>query len=126
MDQREAAEETLVIKKEKIQKELLNLKERKLKYDQLQQQLNNTEETQISTTDADSRALPLQGNVVSVSYNVQSAVDAKHNLIVVCETPTESDGNALVPIALKAKETLQVDQLTTLTDKGYHNGGQIA
>jgi Transposase DDE domain len=126
MDQAEAAEQTMVIKKEKVQKELQKLKQRKVKYNQLQEQLNHTEETQISTTDADSRALPLQGNVVSVSYNVQSAVDAKHNLIVVCETTNESDGNALAPMALNAKAILQVEELTILADKGYHHAGQIA
>ena len=125
MDHCEAAEETLVIKKEKIQKELQKLKERKLKYDHLQEQLNHTEETQISTTDADSRALPLQGNVVAVSYNVQSAVDAKHNLAVVCETTNENDGSALAPMAMAAKEVLGSDSLTTLNDKGYHNGAAI-
>jgi len=36
---------------------LQRLTERRVKYDDLQQQLDNTEEKQISTTDTDSRAL---------------------------------------------------------------------
>ena len=126
MDQEQQGQEGLVIKKEKIQQELKKLKQRKIQYNQLQEQLEQSGQTQISTTDADSRALPLQGNVVVVSYNVQSSVDAKHNLIVGCETTNENDGSALAPMAIAAKEILQADQLTTLNDKGYHNGGQIA
>ncbi|HJS54978.1 MAG TPA: hypothetical protein VJ765_10550 [Chitinophagaceae bacterium] len=39
--------------------------------------MDNTEEKQISTSDSDSRALIINKNIVEVSYNSQSAVDAK-------------------------------------------------
>src|SRR6266511_2337475 len=53
-----------------------------VKYDDLQQQLDNTEEKQISTSESDSRALIINKNIVEISYNTQSAVDAKHYLFV--------------------------------------------
>ncbi|MDZ4810190.1 MAG: hypothetical protein SGI96_18285 [Bacteroidota bacterium] len=37
---------------------------------------------QISSTDPDSRSIMIVKNIVEVAYNVQNAVDDKHNLIV--------------------------------------------
>jgi hypothetical protein len=67
----------------------------------------------------------VQGVVVEVSYNIQAAVDNKHNLVVATHTINRNDLNALGAIALEAKENLGVDTLTVLVDKGYHNGREI-
>jgi seryl-tRNA synthetase len=72
----------LIIKKEKIAESLKKLKERSIKYDSLQQQLNSTTAKQISTTDPGSRSILVVKNIVEVAYNVQNAVDDKYNLIV--------------------------------------------
>ena len=72
----------LQIKKEKIAQGLAKLKERTIKYDTLQQQLDNTTDKQISTTDTDSRSIIIVKSIVEVAYNTQNAVDDKHNLIV--------------------------------------------
>jgi len=125
MDSQEDQEESLKIRKEKVEQELLKLKERKIKYNKLQEQLNQTKDTQISTVDADSRALPIHRTIIEVAYNVQSAVDAKHNLIVVCGTTNETDYIALAPMAVAAKETMETETLTVLADKGYHYGKGI-
>ena len=60
-----------------------------------------------------------------MSYNIQAAVDSKHNLVVATHTINRNDLNALGAIALEAKENLQVENLTVLVDKGYHNGREI-
>ena len=65
-----------------IQEKLRYFQNNKINYELLQEQLKQSGETQISTTDADSKALLVQGQVVEVSYNVQAAVDDKHNLVV--------------------------------------------
>lgn len=104
------------------------LAERKLKYEDLKQQLQDSNQTQISTTDPDARALPLHMRIVEVGYNLQSAVDAKHNLIVDYEVINKNDHRALAPMALKAKSSLGLeksDTLTVLADKGYHTGEQM-
>jgi hypothetical protein len=62
---------------------------------------------------------------VAVSYNVQTAVDAKHKLIVVCEAANEGDNNALAAMSIKAKEGLRVNELTVLADTYCHNGNEI-
>lgn len=59
-----------------------HLKKNKLRYEVLEEKLKASGEPQISTTDEDSRALLVQGQVVEVSYNIQATVDSKHNLVV--------------------------------------------
>jgi len=104
------------------------LDKRKTKYDNLQQQLDATVETQISTSDPDTRALPLHMRIVQVGYNLQSAVDAKHKLIAEYDVTNKNDNRALAPMALKTREALNLkdsDKLTVLADKGYHTGDQL-
>jgi hypothetical protein len=45
--------------------------------------------------------------VVEVSYNIQAAVDNKHNLVVATHTINRNDLNALGAIALEAKQNLK-------------------
>ena len=117
----------LQLKKDKIAVGLAKLKERTIKYDTLQQQLNNTEDKQISTADPDSRSIIIVKNIVEVAYNTQNAVDDKHNLIVHAQATT-NDGKALHKAAVQAKENLQLqkqDTLMVLADKGYHTGAEL-
>ena len=104
------------------------LNERRAKYEDLQNRLDNSDQTQISTSDPDARALPLHMRIVEVGYNIQSAVDDKHNLIVDYQVTNKNDHRALAPMALKSKQALQLaegDILTVLADKGYHTGEQL-
>ena len=111
-----------------IDKKLKKVRVRKEKYENLKKQLEESGETQISTTDADARSLPLNMNMVEVGYNIQSAVDDKHNLIVDYEVTNKTDINALSPMAIKSKNALAIredETLTILADKGYYKGEQI-
>ena len=103
----------LQIKKEKITQGLAKLKERTIKYDTLQQQLDNTTDKQISTTDADSRSIIIVKSIVEVAYNTQNAVDDKHNLIVHTQATNTNDGKALHKAATQAKQNLQLKNKTT-------------
>ena len=131
LDKQEAASangDELQIKKEKIAEGLKKLKERTIKYDSLQEQLNNTEDKQISTTDADSRSIIIVKSIVEVAYNTQNAVDDKHNLIVHTGATNTNDGKALHKAAIQAKENLQLQKEETimvLADKGYHTGAEL-
>lgn len=69
------------------EKELLKSKiklqqDRRKKYETLDTELKNSNDTQISLTDKDSRALMLTNNVSGVEYAVQAAFDSKHKLLV--------------------------------------------
>ncbi len=120
--------DALEIKREKIKQGLEKLKERTIKYDSLQQQLNNTTDKQISTTDADSRSILITKSIVEVAYNVQNVVDDKHNLVVQTQATNTNDGKALYKAATQAKQNVQLQKDETiilLADKGYHTGAEL-
>ena len=123
LDQNDIQENPVAIKN--IQQKIERLKQNKIKYELLEEELKNSGEPQISTTDADARALLVQGQVVEVSYNIQAAVDSKHNLVVATHTINRNDKNALAAIALEVKENLALETFTVLVDKGYHNGREL-
>jgi transposase len=130
LDQQEQADdkEELQLKKERIAEGLAKLKERTIKYDDLQNQLDATDDKQISTTDCDSRSILITKSIVEVAYNVQNAVDDKHNLIVHTRATNINDGKALHNAAAQAKENLQIPkekELMVLADKGYHTGAEL-
>ena len=81
---------------------------------------------QVSTTDPESRALILHRNIVEVSYNTQTAVDSRHNLIIHYQATNKNDFKALFPTALAAKKVLGKKSITVLADKGYFNGEQLS
>jgi transposase len=128
LDKEENTSDELIVKKEKIKLGLEKLKERTIKYDRLQQQLNDTDDRQISTTDSDSRSIIIVKSIVEVAYNTQNAVDDKHNLIVHTQATNTNDGKALHKAAVQAKQNLQLkqeDKLMVLADKGYHTGAEL-
>jgi radical SAM protein with 4Fe4S-binding SPASM domain len=121
LDQSENQPEKVKDVKEKLER----LAHNKINYELIKKQLEESGEPQVSTTDADARALLVQGQVVEISYNMQAAVDEKHKLVVAQHVINRNDRNALSDIALEAKENLQVEFITILSDKGYHNGGEL-
>src|SRR5262245_66384314 len=61
-----------------------------------------------------------------VGYNVQTAVDVEHHLIVAHEvTNVGHDRTQLVPMALRAQEATGNKEITVLADRGYFNGDQV-
>jgi hypothetical protein len=63
----------------------------------------------------------------TVGYNVQSAVDTKHHLIVTHEvTNIGIDKGQLSSMAAQARDALDAETIEVLADKGYFNGEEIA
>jgi len=88
-------------------------------------QLDASGETQISQTDPDSRTMKVRTGT-DVCYNAQTAVDAKHNLIVAIAVTNEAtDRNWLSPMAIEAKDTLDVETLNVVADKGYSSAREV-
>jgi transposase len=59
------------------------------------------------------------------AYNVQTAVDAKTGLIVAHEVTVEAtDNRSLWPMAQRAAEAVEAEELHVLADAGYSNGAQ--
>ena len=87
--------------------------------------LEQSDETQLSRTDADARLLSKNGQVVA-GYNVQIAVDDKHKLIVASEVVNDgNDTGQLDKMAKAAKDILGAETLTALADTGYYNGAAL-
>lgn len=94
-------------------------------YKQIQKQLHDSGESQISLTDPDAKSVVLHRNIVNVGYNIQAGCDAKHKLFINNDTGTVNDTHALSPMALDAKKLLGVNQMDCLTDKGYTTGSHL-
>lgn len=111
--------------KGKIEKEIAKQHARKGKYEAMQQQLKQTGDTQISTSDPESRLLITRNNITEVAYNVQTTVDAKHCLPIDFKVTNVNDSKAMGDMTLRASDILQTNEFTALYDKGYHTGSEL-
>jgi len=60
------------------------------------------------------------------AYNVQSAVDVRHGVIVAhAVTEEATDNRSLQPMAEAARDALGVETLKVVADAGYSNGAQV-
>ncbi len=108
-----------------LESKIEHLKDRQDRHSQLLQEIEESGETQVSLTDADSRSMA-KSPKAPVSYNVQTAVDEKHKLIVTQDvTNAVTDRDQLSKIAIQAKETLGVEKLKVVADMGYSHGKEI-
>jgi transposase len=77
-------------------------------------------------TDPDSRMMKTNNNGCDICHNVQIAVDDKHHFVVAVDVTSQAvDKEQLHNISSQAKENLQVDEITTLADKGYYSALQF-
>jgi transposase len=121
--------------KEEVEKTLKVLKERRIEYQNHQNQLQKakeqggtTEDLQISTVDPDARQLSFKGSHTAVGYNIQTVGDAKNSLVAHFEVTNVFDLYALSGLAIDAKTALSLnaqDSLKALADAGYHLGSEL-
>jgi hypothetical protein len=86
-----------------------------------------TEDKQISLTDPDARSMATSGRGSGiVGYNVQSAVDTKHHLIVAHEvTNVGPDRGQLSNMSEQARSAVGSERIDVVADRGYFNGEEI-
>ena len=111
--------------KQIIENEIKKQNDRKDNYENMDRHLTNSGESQISTSDPDSRQLMIRNNISEVAYNVQTVVDAKHYLPIDYKVTNENDSKAMSGMLRRAKTILQTTDFTALYDKGYHTGSEI-
>jgi len=111
--------------RQEVEQKIATQKERRKEYNAIEKQLQDSGQSQISTTDPDAKSVVLHRNVVNVGYNIQAGCDSKHKLFVNNDTGSVNDTHALADMALDAKDLLEVEQMNTLTDKGYTTGVHI-
>lgn len=112
---------------EQIEAALKKLKARKEKFEKLQKRIEI--EGEVSTIDPESRLMKQGGDArrLDVCYNVQTAVDAKHHLIVDFKVIDRSDDHGnLTSMLKKSKKVMGCESLIVLADKGYYDGMDIA
>ena len=66
-----------------------------------------------------------RNNISEVAYNVQTVVDAKHNLPIDYKVTNENDTRALSGMLRRTRIILGTPNFTALYDKGYHTGSEI-
>jgi transposase len=90
-------------------------------------QLEAAPDRQVSLTDPDARSMATSGRGTGiVGYNVQTAVDVQHHLIIEHEvTNLGHDRTQLEMMARRTRDTLEGNSLTVLADRGYFSGEQI-
>lgn len=111
-----------------VSERLDHLTQRQQKYTALSKELasvRSNNQAQISTTDPDARALPKKMNIVEMSYNIQTSVEATDKLITNFAVTNENDTHALSTIAEAANEVLEQTELKVLADKGYDTGSEL-
>jgi len=105
-----------------IKQRIEELQTRKKKYIDLQEFMKETGTKETGTTDPDARLMAVNNNGIEVSYNVQTAVDQKHKLIIESYAINNpADQGQLSNMAKQAKEILDVKEIKVLADKGYYS-----
>jgi transposase len=124
-DRREG--EAIKTKTDRLENKIAALKEEIQTLKKLEVQMLESPDQQLSQTDPDARAMTTAGRGKAiVGYNVQTAVDTKHHLIVAHEvTNVGSDRSQLANMARQAKEAIDCEELTVVADRGYFNGEEI-
>jgi len=110
-----------------IQEKLAKLRQQMDYLREIEGQLKQQPDEQLSLTDPDARSMATSGRGTGmVGYNVQTSVDTKHHLIVAHEVTNEGyDRRQLSNMAFKSREAIGTEQLDVLADRGYFKGPEI-
>jgi transposase len=113
------------VKAERLQDKIAALKEQMKQLKEIGVQLDQAPDKQISLADPDARSMKTRGTGI-VGYNVQTAVDAKHHLIVAHEvTNIGIDRDQLSSMSKQARTAMGVRDLTVIADRGYFKSEEI-
>ena len=124
-DRQEAA--VAKAKAERLEDKIATLKQEMARLKKLEVRMLEAPDQQISLTDPDARSMATSGRgTAMVGYNVQTAVDAQHHLIVAHEvTNVGHDRTQLARMAKQAKEAIGAERLDVVADRGYFRGEEL-
>jgi len=111
----------------RLKEKLASLREQMRDFQAMEVHVHAAPDQQVSLTDPDARAMATSGKGTGmVGYNVQTAIDTKHHLIVAHEvTNVGHDRSQLANMAGQAKDAMGVEALEVLADRGYFSGEEI-
>ena len=113
------------VTQKEIQEKVIKHQNQKQKYQEYQKQIEETNITQISTSDPDSRQMITRNNITEVAYNVQTVVDEKHNIPIDFKVTNQNDSKAMGGMLRRTKTILGHTDFKALYDKGYHTGSEF-
>ncbi|TYK66807.1 IS1182 family transposase [Colwellia echini] len=120
-DKQEYSDEDVTVMHEKV----AWMKNRLAELSDIETRVNEHPDKKISLTDPDSRLLKTSNMVRQVCYNVQSAVDSRHHLIISHEVTQSTDIGKLHLVASQVQEALGTTDITFIADKGYYSRADI-
>ena len=111
----------------RLQDKITLLKEQMQALKQVEVRLQAAPDGQISLTDPDARSMATSGRGTGmVGYNVQTAVDTTHHLIVAHEvTNIGNDRSQLANMSKQAREATGIEKLAVVADCGYFSGEEV-
>jgi hypothetical protein len=114
-------------KTQRLHDKIAKLREEMERLGKLERERQAAPDQQISLSDPEARSMATSGRGSGmVGYNVQSAVDTEHHLIVAHEVTNKgSDRAQLSTIAKRTKAALGADALAVVADRGYFSGEEI-
>lgn len=112
---------------ERASRKLAHLRKETDRLKAVERRMDATGETQVSLSDPDARSMATTARMPRVvGYNVQTAVDAEHHLIVAHEVTMHGyDRDALSMMAVSARDAMATDEIEAIADKGYYKGEEI-
>jgi transposase len=111
--------------KQTIIKEIAKQQIRKEQYKEIEKELRENGEPQVSTSDPESRQIMVRNNITEVAYNVQTTVDSKNCIPIDYKVTNQNDSKAMGNMVQRAKSILRTNEFTVLFDKGYHTGSEL-
>ena len=108
-----------------IHDEIKKQQERKDNYKNIEKQLKESGEPQISTSDPESRQIMVRNNITEVAYSVQSTVDSKCCIPIDYKVTNQNDSKAMGNMVRRVKSILRTNKFTVLYDKGFHTGSEL-
>ena len=101
------------------------LKQRLVELKAIEEEVNEHPDKQISQTDPDSRLMQTHQKESQVCYNIQSAVDIKHHLIISHDVTNTPDRGQLSSVTREVQDALKTKNITVIADKGYFSRNDI-
>jgi transposase len=112
---------------QRLRDKLVRLRAQMQKLKALETAVEAAPDKQVSLTDPDTRLMVTGDRLTGVvGYNVQTAVETEHHLIVAHEVTNQVvDRGQLPDMAVKAKEALGFETIEAIADAGYYRGADL-
>lgn len=117
--------QSTALSRSEIEEKIKGIRNRVSELEVIADQVNK--EGSIYITDPDARIMRCNNDGGLICHNVQIAVEDKTHLVVAVDVTSEpTDYKQFYNMASKAKEELQVDEITAIADKGYYSAEEFA